>query len=231
VDIRYDLDDTQVFELSEATFLRKSRNTLERSQFYAKWLKAEVSAKGERGAQTRLAKKVGLSQSEISHYLSINAVFARLQKQMVEEGIFNALKNQSVNKLYALSKVNGTSALVDVARKMADEPDMNLQQVRSVIDDETALDRELERDLAEEAEPEEDSVRWELQLRKATEDLADALQQTGQTLTTLNRSVMTSPQRFFSHDMVTRVKKVLKALRKIEKEASEIIRSGKKTLA
>lgn len=231
VDVRFGLKDSDVFSISEATFQRKSRNTFERAKFFDGWVKADVSRLGRRGAQTRIAKQVGLSQGEISHYLSISDFFDKLQAQNVEERIFNALKNQSVNKLYALSKVDDKAALVEVARRMADEPDMNLQQVRSVIDDETALDRELERDLAEEAEPEEDTSRWEFQLKKATEDIAGILHQTGQTLTTLNTSVMNSPQRFRSYDMVKRIRNVLKTLRRLEKEASEIIRSGKKAMA
>jgi len=229
VDIRFDLDDSEIFKLSEATFKRKRRTTFERAKFYDRWVKAVEAANGKRGAQTKTASKAGLSQAELSHYLSISRLFERLQSQKAQDRIFNALKNQAVNKLYALSKVNEQSALLEVAAKMAEEPDMNLQNIRHLIDESSSIDREIERTLEQKAESEEDESIWEFRLRKATEELEGALDQTERTLATLNTKIKDNPHQFLSHDIVKRIKSLQKALGKIKYEVSRIIYSSKKS--
>ena len=231
VDVRYDVDDTDVFKISEATFKRKPRTTYERSLFYSSWVKTVEATSGSRGAQKKVANETNLSQAEMSHYLSISRLFERLQPQNISERNFNALKNQGVNKLYALAKVKDELAMLEVASKMAENPNMTLEELKTLIKEQTSPERAIER-LAEEGIEEEESESNRIdQLTKATKELEAALDKAGESLRVFKSRIAGDPRRFLSPDVSKRIRRILNALKKIEKEANRIIHargSGKK---
>jgi len=142
VDIRYDVDDEEVFRLSESTFKRKDRNTFERALFYAKWVEVVKSRYGEWGAQSRVAKESGLSEAQISQYLAIHKLFETLLEKGVKQEVFNVLKNQSINKLYELSRITDCSVLLEAADFLANNPNVSLEELKHAIE---RIRRKLER--------------------------------------------------------------------------------------
>ncbi len=134
VDIRYDINDEEVFRLSESTFKRKDRNTFERALFYAKWVEIAKSRYGEWGAQSRVARESGLSEAQISQYLSIHKLFETLSEKGVKQEIFDALKKQSVNKLYELSRITDCSVLLEAADFLASNPNISLEELKQKIE-------------------------------------------------------------------------------------------------
>jgi len=228
VDVRYDLEDTQVFKISDATFKRKSRSTYERALFYCSWVRAVEAKYGNRGAQIKMAKMANLSQGEVSHYLSISRFFEKLLAHNITERIFNALKNQGVNKLYAIAKVEDKSAMLEVAEKMAENPNMTLKELKDIIEEQTSPMRAIERLVEEDDEEESESTRVS-QLTDAAQELEVALNRAREGLTSFTSKLVANPHRFLSPDVFKRIRTMLNALKKIEKEAARIIRSGRKT--
>jgi len=229
VDVRYDVDNTEVFKLSEATFKRKPRTTYERSLFYSSWLKTIEATSGGRGAQKKVATEANLSPAEVSHYLLINGLFKRLQAKSIPEGNFNALKNQGVNKLYALAKVEDDSAMLEIAAEMAETPNMKLEELKTLIKEQTSPERMIQR-IAEEEYTEENEEESESntidQLTNAMKELEDALDKTGEVVKVFTSRIAGNPDRFLSPSVFKKIRRLLNALKKIEKEANRIIRSG-----
>jgi len=227
IDVRYDVDNTEVFKLSEATFKRKPRNTYERSLFYSSWVKTVEATSRSRGAQKKVATKANLSQAEVSHYLSIARLFERLQSRNIPEENFNALKNQGVNKLYALAKVEDDSATLEVAAEMAENPNMTLEELKTLIKEQTSPERMIERLAEEDYEEESESNKID-QLTNVTQELEVALDKAGEVLKVFTSRIVGNPDRFLAPSVFKRIMRLLNALEKIEKEANRIIRSGEK---
>lgn len=220
--VRYDISDADVFKISEATFKRKQRNTYERAQFYKGWVKTVEAKHGSRGAQAKVASMANISEAGVSHYLSINRLFERLQSQNISERIFDALQNQSVNKLYALAKVKDNSAILEIAAKMV-ETDMSLNELMDLIEEQTSPLRALiEED--EEAESESTEIG---DLTSAAQELEVALDKAREVLMVFTSRIVVNPRRYVSPGIFKRIRTMLKALKKIEKEANRIIRSEK----
>jgi len=222
VDARHNVDDVEVFKLSETTFKRKPRTTYERSLFYNKWVRTVEASSGGRGAQSKVAREANLSESEVSHYLSINRVFDRLGSQNVSETIFNTLKNQSVNKLYALSKVEDNSVMLEVAAKMDENPKLTLEELKDVIEERISSISVFD-ELLEDEEDEEDEVIGIHQLKDAAEELEGTLNQTRKTMTVFKSKITGDPRVFISADVFRGIRKMLNALKRVEKEAKRIM--------
>jgi len=220
--VRYDVTDVDVFKISEATFKRKPRNTYERAQFYKGWVKTVEAKHGSRGAQAKVASMANISEAGVSHYLSINRLFERLQSQNISERIFGALKNQSVNKLYALAKVEDNSAILEIAAKMA-ETDMSLNELMDLIEEQTSPLRAL---IEEDEEAESESTGID-DLTSAAQELEVALDKAREVLMVFTSRIVVNPRRYVSPGIFKRIRTMLKALKKIEKEANRIIRSEK----
>ncbi len=134
VDVRYDVSDEDVFRISESTFKRRGRNTFEKAVFYKKWVETVESLYGEWGAQSKVAKESGLSEAQISQYLAIHKLFETLSEKGVKQEIFNALKNQPINKLYELSRITDCSVLLEAADFLANNSNVSLEELKQAIE-------------------------------------------------------------------------------------------------
>lgn len=230
-DVRYEVKDVDVFKISETTFKRTARTTYEKARFYRLWVDAQIKETGkERGAQKRVAEEAGLSEAEVSHYLSISKLFDRLRTQNIPEANFNVLKNQALNKLYALARVKDEKAMLEVATKMAETPDMVVEELKALIKEQTSPLREIERSLLEDNEKEEESESSRIdRLTTAAQELEGALHKIRETLTVFTSRIIDKPEMFLSPGVIERIRKMLNALKKIEKEANRVIGSGKKS--
>jgi len=230
VDVRYNLKDVDVFKISETTFKRNDRTTYEKAFFYRSWVDAVIKETGiERGTQKRVAEEANLSQAEVSHYLSINRLFKTLRSQNIPERNFNGLKNQWVNKLYALARVEDNAAMLEVAAKMAEKPDMPLEELKALIREQTSPERAVER-LLEEDEEEEESEDTKIdRLKKATQELEGALDKARKVLTGFTTVISGNPRRFLAPEVLKRIRSMLNTLRRIEREANRIVGTSKKT--
>lgn len=224
--IRYDVTDADVFKISEATFKRSQRNTYERAYFYRNWVETVAAKRGSLGSQKVVAEMAGLSQAEVSNYVSISRLFERLGMCNIALAVFNALKSQSVNKLYALAKVEDQSATLVMA-KMAEVPNMSLKELKKVIEKQTSPMRAIERLVEEDDEEESESIRID-QLTNAVQELEVAINKAREGLTSFTSKLVANPHRFISPDVFKRIRTMLNALKKIEKEAARIIRSDRK---
>jgi ParB/RepB/Spo0J family partition protein len=229
VDVRFNVDDAEAFRISEATFKRKPRNTYERALFYNSWVKTVEAKHGSRGAQAKVGQEANLSQAEVSQYLSICKLFERLQSDSVSEEIFNALKNQSVNKLYALSNVEDEKTLLEVATKMAERPKMKLKELKDLIEEQSPPEPMLE-DLVEDKEEEKEIENYRMdQLKNAAQELEGTVGKTNRTLTALKSTITDNPRMFLFPDVFKTISRMLNALRRIDREANHIIATMKKT--
>lgn len=228
--VRCNVTDVDVFNISNATFKRSQRNTYERACFFCNWVETVAAKHGKQGSQKVVAEMAGLSQAEISHYISISRLFERLGMHNIALSVFNTLKNQGVNKLYALAKVEDKQAMLEVAEKMAETPTMTLKELEENIEELTSPMHSV-RQLAEEDEEEDEeneNIRIS-QLKNTVQELEGALNQTSKTLTAFKSTIVGNPYVFISSDVFKRIRKMLNALKRIEKEANLIIRSDKKT--
>ena len=137
VDVRYNTKDLDVFQISEATFLRTERSAYDRALFIEKWAKTLEGETGEnKGVQALLARQTGLSESAISEYTSIYCLFEKL-KSLVDAEEFNALKSGlrswGVNKLYKLSELLESPNLLDVVRALAKKHHVSVQQIGRLV--------------------------------------------------------------------------------------------------
>lgn len=149
VDIRYGVDDAEVFRISNMTFQRQAQNTYDRARFLAKWLMALKPEYGPtRGTQAKIARHAHLSESEVSQYLSISKMFTKLEELRASSPEaatlnFDALKEQGVNKLYELSRlVDNEVELVNAANELAANPEMSIHALRKKIEEIKAFPKE-----------------------------------------------------------------------------------------
>lgn len=114
--------DVEVFEISDATSVRSDRSARERAAFYTRYLEAVKKEKGEKKAASIVARKSGVSESELSQLLTINKIFASLEKQ--EPGIrFEKVERMGVNKLYTFSSLLDKPELVEAVRLVETQAD------------------------------------------------------------------------------------------------------------
>lgn len=220
VDVRYGLNDEGVFRISEATFKRKPRTTYERAFFYSNWVKTQPESQG---AQKRVAKMANLSEAEISHYLSISRLFIRLGSYNIALSIFNALKNQSVNKLYAVAKVKDKAGLLEIVAKIAEKPDITVKELKSLIEHRNSMQaiKELLDD-----EEESESARLD-QMKGAAQQLKGVLDKTAESLSVLNQEIRDHPHIFIPEYVLKKIKRIQNAFERIEKEIERIMNIGK----
>jgi hypothetical protein len=136
VEVRHGLTDSDVFRLSNITFLRKQRSTGERAEFIDRWIRTVAAEGNERGAQAKVAKDAYTTESTVSQYVSIHKMFQVLEA-LPEKGTlnFDALKNQGINKLYNLASLTDSpSNLYEVAKQLSDHPKMSLEQLKKIAD-------------------------------------------------------------------------------------------------
>jgi len=138
VEIRYGVEDSEVFRIKEATFKRKQRTTYEKANFYSRWVRTVIEERGKKGAQARVARTARMNEGEISQYLAIHKMFKELERLPTSATInLDALKNQSINKLYELSRLKGNPALLKIAEKLAMHPKMPIRELRHRVKEKT----------------------------------------------------------------------------------------------
>jgi ParB/RepB/Spo0J family partition protein len=127
-------NDTEVFDISHATFQRKERTTFERAQFYHNWFSSIVKKNGAvLGAQAELAKSANRTEGLISQYLSVHKLFEKLQNTV---GIFDftPLKSMDLNRLYKLSKLLEDPRLPEIAKSLINFPSIPFDDLKLTID-------------------------------------------------------------------------------------------------
>jgi len=117
VEVRANASDAEVFRISEATSKRTQRSASENAKFYSDYLEAVKKETGEKGALARLASETQVSESELSQYLSINKLFAKLSSLDIDSE-FSGLKTMGINKLYELSKLVDHPRLLETAEQI-----------------------------------------------------------------------------------------------------------------
>jgi len=136
--IMYGFKDSEVLKMRHATFKRKQLTTYEEAEFISRWVRIVVRERRARerdewGAQAWVARLSRRSEGEISQYLAIHKMFRELRAnalQMSEAPNFDSLKNQSINKLYELSKLRDNPALLQVAKELTDHPNISIRTLR-----------------------------------------------------------------------------------------------------
>jgi len=139
VEIRYDVEDSEVFRIKEATFKRKRRTTYEKANFYSRWVRTVSEKRGKKGSQARVARIADMNEGEISQYLAIHKTFKELERLQTSATIFKALKNRGINKLYELSKLRGNPALLKIAGELAEHPNMPIRRLRRIVKEKTGM--------------------------------------------------------------------------------------------
>ena len=223
VDVRYGVKDSEVFKISELTFKRSQRTTYERARFYARWVMVESKESGKRGAQARVAKKVRLTEGEISQYLAIHRMFTKLEPLPGSAAInFNALKNQSVNKLYELSKLTQDPVgLLKIAQELAEHPNMSVRELRHMVDNETGL--LLSRLVEEDPYETEDSEEVEpAEIAKLAQEMRSIADETRKELEFLEIEMKRMPKRFLKSEVLKELQKLRRRFKRLRKDIAKL---------
>lgn len=149
VEVRQVPKDSDVFKVSNMTFLRKGLSTYERARRLTSWINTLARESNAQGAQARVAKDARISESLISQYVTIDRMFRKLETLPERRTVnFDALKIQGVNRLYELARLTEhPSSLLKVSQQLSNEPQMRLEELKKRVD--AAL---------EEASPEEEDI-------------------------------------------------------------------------
>lgn len=125
--------DSEVFQISNATFQRKNRTANEIAEFYEGWLQVIVKEKETKeGAQAELAKKANRTEGLISQYLAIRQLFEKL-KTLSPNIAFSALKIWDLNRLYQLTKLQYNPKLLEIALELENKPETHLEDLKSLV--------------------------------------------------------------------------------------------------
>jgi ParB/RepB/Spo0J family partition protein len=158
VDIRYGLNDSDVFKLSHIMHKRKERNTYEQAELYVKWIEAKAKELGkEEGALTEVAKELiddidsdhpmypvvlNSKQSLLSQYVKVYKLFKTLEDleqkhpDKFREIDLNVIKRIGVTRLYALTKLmDNPSKLIKVVQKLSNNPNMTLERLKELTEE------------------------------------------------------------------------------------------------
>jgi hypothetical protein len=158
VDIRYGLNDSDVFKLSHIMHKRKERNTYEQAEFYVKWIEAKAKELGkEEGALTEVAKRLiddigsdhpmypvvlNSKQSLLTQYVKVYKMFKMLEDleqkhpDKFREIDLNVIKHIGLTRLYALTKLmDNPSKLIKVVQRLSNNPNMTLERLKELTEE------------------------------------------------------------------------------------------------
>jgi ParB/RepB/Spo0J family partition protein len=125
--------DSEVFQISNATFQRKNRTACEIAEFYESWLQVIIREKGTRdGAQAELAKRANHTEGLISQYLAIHQLFEKL-KTLAPDVAFSTLKKWDLNRLYQLSKLLDNPKLLEIAKELENKPETRVEDLKPSV--------------------------------------------------------------------------------------------------
>jgi ParB-like chromosome segregation protein Spo0J len=225
VDVRYGVKDSEAFKISEMTFKRKGRTTRERAEFIAAWLEAVRREHRKRGTQAKVAKDANLSEGEVSQYLAIHKTFQKLERLPGSQAInFDALKNQSINKLYELSKLTeDPTALLQIAEQLAERPDMPVRELRCLVEKKRRSLFDISAD-----EP-YNSEKPEVDLAKFAELLHETLnvaEETRKGLEDFGSRMTLKPERFLKSEILKELQKLQRRFRRLQKDVAKLPRRG-----
>lgn len=224
VDVRYGIKDSEVFKISDISFRRKQRITFERAEFLASWVRVESRAQGKRGAQARVAEEARLTEGEISQYLAIHRMFTRLKELSAGTSeTFDALKDQSINKLYELSRLIGTHAFLQVAVQLAENPRMPVRELRRIVEQETSTEKVF-RPLTEE-DPFETEPPKEIDYAKVTQ-LTQEIQEIDKdaryNLVAFEREIKREPEKFLESEILKELQRLKRRSRRLQKDLARL---------
>lgn len=242
VDLRYDLKKSDVFKTSEATFKRNDRTTYDRAVFYKSWVDAVIEENGkERGAQKRVAEEAGLSEGEISQYLTIWKLFQVLEPLASEEK-FDALKKLGINPLYRLAKIDNEQALLQVAKKILRSAEVSPEVVESVVNEyeDSYMDQLVEvfrSDEKNEVEATEEtpktvevshSEKEVFQCQKLAWTTIMYADEVNQNLTQLSKQIHQHPEVFATHELAKQQRKIIRTLKGLRSKTNNLFLEMKK---
>lgn len=224
VDIRYGIKDSEVFKISDISFKRKQRITVERAEFLASWVKVESRAHGKRGAQARVAEKARLTEGEISRYLAIHRMFTRLKELSAGTSeTFDALKNQGINKLYELSRLIGTPAFLQVAVQLAENPHMPVRELRRIVEKETSTEKVFSH-LVEEDPFETESLKAidYARVTQLTQKIQEIDKDTRYNLVAFEREIKREPEKFLESEILKELQRLKRRFRRLQKDLARL---------
>jgi ParB/RepB/Spo0J family partition protein len=234
VDIRYNIKDSEVFRISEATFQRKDRSAYERALFYAEWVKTLKEEKGtDEGIQALIARETNLSESAISQYIAIYTLFSKLESLAPSEK-FNALKTWSVNKLYKLSELAEDPNLPEIAEEFEKKDEVSVEDIEQVVTEKVGSTNEIKKILdsmgtdTQSDTSSADALKQDVQAETKNECVKFAKRvrsmstETHQSLNTLVEDVLINADVLSSNEILDIFDKVLRTLRKLKRHLKSL---------
>jgi len=224
VDVRYGIKDSEIFTISDMSFRRMQRITFERAEFLASWVRVEGRAQGKRGAQARVAEKARLTEGEISQYLAIHRMFTRLRELSAGTSeTFDALKNQSINKLYELSRLTGTHAFLQVAVQLAENPRMPVRELRRIVEEETSTEKVLyrlvEEDLFETEPPK--TIDYE-KIAQLAQEMQEIDKDARRSLAAFEREIKREPEKFIESEILKELQRFKRRFKRLQKDLARL---------
>jgi len=122
LDVRDNVTDADVCQISASTFKRSQRSAYENALFYAAYVDVVKRESGEKGAFSKVSTDAIISESELSQYLAVKELFDKLA-QLSPNAEFQKLKCMGLNKLYELSKFRDDARLLDAVQQVEDNAD------------------------------------------------------------------------------------------------------------
>lgn len=220
VDIRYGLRDSDVFRISESTFCRSGRSPYDKSKFYAAWAAQLEKEMGKSdGVQASLARESGLSESAISQYIAIRALFAKLESLAPGEE-FNALKPWGVNKLFRFSHLVECERLLEIARELEAKGEVSIDEVNRVVSENSPLSPALA--ALDEDQNETTNETQTKRAQKLVEDVNSLATETHQLLSTIAEELLQNVNEFSTAEVLGVYDTVLNALKRLRKRAETL---------
>lgn len=224
VDVRYGVEDPEVFKISDITFRRKQRTTYQRAEFFASWVRVE-SKHGKRGAQARVAEQARLTEGEVSQYLAICRMFTNLKDMIGQTSkTFNALKNQGINKLYELSRLIRTPVFLKVAVQLAENPSMPVRELRRILEEETSIEKTLQQFADEDPFETEDSQKTDFaEIDKLAQEMLNMTENVTKSVKRFETRVkQAQPESFLKDEMLKELRKLRRRFRRLQKDVAKL---------
>jgi ParB family chromosome partitioning protein len=211
---------SDVFRTSEATFQRTDRSAYEKCLFYAGWARELEKEMGKSdGVQASLARESGKSESAITQYIAIRALFAKLESLARGEE-FNALKTWGVNKLFRLSQLVECERLLEIAREFEAKGEASIDEVKRVVSENRPISPALA--ALDDDQPETTNETQTKRVQKLVDDVNSLATETHQLLSTIAEELLQNVNEFSTAEVLGVYDTVLNALKRLRKRAETL---------
>lgn len=222
VAVLYGWTDSEVFRIHHATSKTKQRTTSEWAEYYTRWVQTVGKERGKAGAQAKVARMAGVNEGEICQYIAIHKMYMELIALAIYKSVpinLDALKNQSINKLYELSKLRGTPNLLQVAKELADHPNMSIRKLRRIVKEK--MKKPLKRVIKHRKSGSRHKIK-RTEVNRLTQKLLKTINETKKNLKTLEKRMQLTPETYMKSRIPKELQRLQRRFKELQKNISRL---------